>query len=296
MTNLRKKGITLLKLVFSGLLLYFIFNRIAFGEVWDVVKDSRPVFLVAALFFFVLSKWIAALRLNHYFAGVELPLSGNSNLKLYILGMFYNLFLPGGIGGDAYKGYLLNKRFGTPVKKLVSVLLIDRLSGMYLLFFYSCLLLLIFNPREIQNIRYWVAILIPASLLVFRLGHNYFFAFAKPLFWKTFSFSAGVQLAQLVSAAFILLALGTQSNQLPYLLLFLISSIAAVLPITLGGIGSRELVFFYGAQWFKLNEGTALAVSILFFSITAFVSLLGMYYHFRKPEVVLDSHPVREGV
>ena len=94
MGSLRKKGVALLKIAFSALLLYFIFKQIAFREVWAVVKGSQPGYLLGALFFFVVSKWISALRLNRYFHEIDLPLSGVSNLKLYLLGMFYNLFLP----------------------------------------------------------------------------------------------------------------------------------------------------------------------------------------------------------
>lgn len=31
--------------------------------------------------------------------------------------MFYNLFLPGGIGGDAYKGYVIQKNINRAPRK-----------------------------------------------------------------------------------------------------------------------------------------------------------------------------------
>ncbi len=39
--------------------------------------------------------------------------------------MFYNLFLPGGIGGDAYKGYVLKKKYEVKTKSVVSILVLD---------------------------------------------------------------------------------------------------------------------------------------------------------------------------
>jgi uncharacterized membrane protein YbhN (UPF0104 family) len=98
-----------------------------------------------------------------------------------------------------------------------------------------------------------------------------------------------VQIAQLACAYMILRALGIDANVFAYLLLFLLSSIVAVLPITLGGIGSRELVFYYGAQTMELQEGSALGVSMLFFGITALVSLTGITYHFRKPTLIVNT-------
>ena len=57
-----------------------------------------------------------------------------------------------------------------------------------------------------------------------------------------------VQLLQLGSAWMIIMALGGDEQLMSYLLVFLISSIVAVLPISIGGMGVRELTFLYGAQ------------------------------------------------
>ena len=136
----RKKGFALLKILFSALLLYLVFTRIPFSQVWAVLKNADLVFIGLALLFFIASKVLSAYRLNLYFHQIGVPLPQGSNLRLYLLGMFYNLFLPGGIGGDAYKGYLVHKTFGTGGKRLAAVLLLDRLSGMLLLFVYNGIL------------------------------------------------------------------------------------------------------------------------------------------------------------
>jgi hypothetical protein len=92
-----------------------------------------------------------------------------------------------------------------------------------------------------------------------------------------------VQLAQLICVIFILFALQIDVSTVEYLFIFLISSIVSVLPLTIGGIGSREVVFLYGALWLGLEENMSVSISMLFFLITAFVSLLGIWYHFKKP-------------
>ena len=58
-----------------------------------------------------------------------------------------------------------------------------------------------------------------------------------------------------------------------------------MLPITLGGIGAREVTFFYGAQILGIETDGAVALSISFFVVNALVSLIGVYFHFRKPMV-----------
>lgn len=289
MENLRKKGITLLKILISAALLYFIFTKIPFSEVLGVLKKAQPFFMVVALLFFVISKVLAAVRLNLYFHEIEVLLTHKSNLKLYLLGMFYNLFLPGGIGGDAYKGYYVKKQFEVPTKKVVAVLLLDRLSGMLLLFVFTCMLGLTLKDPTLLPFQWVFWLGIPMSVLVFWALQRRFFTYILPVFWRSNVLSALVQLAQLGCVLMILQALKIEVSTLEYLFIFLISSIVSVLPLTIGGIGSRELVFLYGALWLGLKEDVSVGISMLFFMITAFVSLWGLWYHFQKPSLKTSS-------
>ncbi|MGB5377427.1 lysylphosphatidylglycerol synthase transmembrane domain-containing protein [Muriicola sp.] len=289
MENLRKKGITLLKILVSAALLYFIFTKIPFSEVLSVLKTAKPFFVIAALLFFVISKLLAAVRLNLYFHEIEVLLTHKSNLKLYLLGMFYNLFLPGGIGGDAFKGYYIKKRFEVPTKKVVAVLLLDRLSGMLLLFVFACILGLTLKDPTLRPFQWLFWLGIPLSVLIFWGLQSRFFGYILPVFWKSNGLSALVQLAQLGCVLMILQALKIEVSTVEYLFIFLISSIVSVLPLTIGGIGSRELVFLYGALWLGLQEDVSVGISMLFFMITALVSLGGLWFHFKKPNLETSS-------
>ncbi|MBT8320400.1 MAG: flippase-like domain-containing protein, partial [Eudoraea sp.] len=202
---------------------------------------------------------------------------------LYLLGMFYNLFLPGGIGGDAYKGYVLKKEFGIKTKRVVAIMVLDRLSGLLLLFVFACLLGLMLQVTSPTWTRVIIVLALCLSVLVFWILNRRFFNYVFPVFWKSLGYSAGVQLLQLACVFLIWKSLGMETALVPYLFVFLVSSIVAVLPITIGGIGSREVVFLYGALWLGLEEGTAISISVVFFLITALVSLFGMLYHFKKP-------------
>lgn len=243
---MRKKGITALKFLFSALLLYLVFTRIPFSEVWGVLKSSRPVYLLLALLLFACSKVIAAYRLNLYFFQIGVPLSAASNLRLYLLGMFYNLFLPGGIGGDAYKGYLLHRTFDAPGKKLAAVLLLDRISGLFLLYLYSGILLLWLSPPWVEPYQPWIGIVLVLSLFVYREAHQKWFSYLTPVFWPSLGYSALVQLAQLGSVFFILQALGIGEHLLEYLLVFLLSSIVAVCRSLSGESGAGKSCFITG--------------------------------------------------
>lgn len=278
---MKKQLLLLLKTGISAVLLYLIFLKIPFSEVSQTLLKAQWGFLVLALLFFTISKALAAYRLQYFWRAIGLHFSHSYNLKLYLLGMFYNLFLPGGIGGDAYKGYVVKKAYKTPTKKIFGVLLVDRLSGLLLLCVFSTLLAAMGVHEILSPFKYLFVVAIPLGILVYYLGVKKIYSYTLAVFWKAFALSAGVQMAQLIAAAFILLALGQDQEFGVYLLVFLVSSIVAVIPLTIGGIGSRELTFLYGAQWLALDYKTAIAMSLLFFFITAVVSITGIVYHFK---------------
>ena len=278
---MKKQLLLLLKTGISAVLLYLIFLKIPFSEVSQTLLKAQWGFLVLAFLFFTISKALAAYRLQYFWRAIGVHFSHSYNLKLYLLGMFYNLFLPGGIGGDAYKGYVVKKAYKTPTKKIFGVLLVDRLSGLLLLCVFSALLAAMGVHEILSPFRYLFVVAIPLGILVYYLGVKKIYSYTLAVFWKAFALSAGVQMAQLIAAAFILLALGQDQEFGVYLLVFLVSSIVAVIPLTIGGIGSRELTFLYGAQWLALDYKTAIAMSLLFFFITAAVSITGIVYHFR---------------
>ncbi len=64
----------------------------------------------------------------------------------------------------------------------------------------------------------------------------------------------------------------------PYLLSFLLSALAAVVPITIGGIGARETIFQKLSPIFHMDVGLAVYISISFYLISLLVALVGIYY------------------
>lgn len=282
MANLRKKGIVVLKVLISAALIYFIFTKLNLEEVLVILKKANPLYLLIALLLVIGSKIVAAFRLNLYFHQLEVRLTQKSNLKLYLLGMFYNLFLPGGIGGDAYKGYIIKKTFAVDTKKAIAVLLLDRLSGLLLIALYTCTLALVLQNSQLNDFKILIAIAIPLGIALFWFLNKKFFNYVLPVLWKSVGYSALVQLFQLISILLILKALGIEANMVAYLFIFLISSIVSVIPLTIGGIGSREVTFLYGATLLGLDTSTSVGVSVLFFIITAIISFTGIFYHFKK--------------
>jgi uncharacterized membrane protein YbhN (UPF0104 family) len=99
-----------------------------------------------------------------------------------------------------------------------------------------------------------------------------------------------VQLFQLLSALGLVLSLGQGAQWLPYALLFLVSSVAAMLPLTIGGTGARELTFLAGAPLLGVDAEQAVAIAFLFYLISTAVALTGMAFSF-KPILHPYSQP-----
>jgi glycosyltransferase 2 family protein len=281
MNNIKFKNFSkwLLKFGLSSLALFFVFKKVEFNQIVEIVLSADLIYLALALLAFNCSKIISAFRLNQFYKAVEVNLTEKYNLALYYLSMFYNLFLPGSIGGDAYKVYLLKQEGKGSLKMLSMATILDRVSGLALLVLFSFFLVL--ANKELHQMRY----LIPFSTigLILTLPAYYLFTrlFFKPFsykFWPTTHFSFWVQLGQLVCAYFILMAIGVESHHLDYLVLFMVSSVVAVFPFSIGGIGARELVFLYAHQFIAIDENQAISFTLLFFSTLAFSSFMGLVF------------------
>ena len=90
----------LFKLLLTAAALYIAFRKIEIGKTIQIVEDSSFLYVIIGILLYVISKIFSSIRLKYFFDGENIQIGQISNLKLYFVGMFYNLFLPGGIGGD----------------------------------------------------------------------------------------------------------------------------------------------------------------------------------------------------
>lgn len=276
----------LIKLAFMVAALWYVFSRLDIQEVLETMARANLLYLGGALVTIVLSKLISAIRLNRYLGSIGIFISELDHMKLYLLGMYYNLFLPGGIGGDGYKIYLLNKRFHVKLKRIFWAIMVDRVNGVVALFCIA-VVLFCFIP-DFGRYAAFAWVLVPLAIVVSYFAIRYFFRYLLPVFWTTLFLSMLVQLLQVLSAWLILIALKGTGNPVSYLFVFLISSIVAVLPLTIGGIGSREFTFMLGAQWLGMDPALSIALSLHFYLLNAFTSFWGIIYSL-GPGLKLES-------
>ncbi len=268
-----------LKITISILCIVFVFKNIDVEQVLITLTSLNYFYLILAAIFFILSKFISSIRLNHFFKDSGVIISEIDNLKLYLLGMYYNLFLPGGIGGDGYKIYYLNNLKNYSKKELLIAILADRISGLVALGILLVVIGLFIIPA------YWIKILLVSftliSITAYYLITVYKFKSFKKSFLLTNTQGLLVQLAQVACVYFLLVSVQVDGNYLSYLFIFLISSVVAILPFTIGGLGAREITFMYGSQFLFLDIASAITISLLFYLITAIVSFGGIYYSFK---------------
>src|SRR5829696_8566785 len=93
-----------------------------------------------------------------------------------------------------------------------------------------------------------------------------------------------VQIFQVVCLYCVLLSLHIPLHQPEWIFIFLSASVISVLPISLGGgLGTREVVFTEGANFFHLDPHLGVIISLLFYLSSVAGSAWGAYYIFHNP-------------
>ena len=198
----------------------------------DAFLKANWLWLSLAVILLMLSKLFSAFRLNIYFRNIHIHLTEWRNIKLYWLGMFYNLFLPGSISGDAYKVVLLKKKYDSSYKKTSAAVLLDRFSGLLAL----GLIMSAYGIIVLDKTLYDVILVIGsvAAIVALYFVVRFYFKDFLPGFWSTFVWGLLVQLTQVICVYCILLSLGLPVDQPQWIFIFLVAAVVAVFPVSLG--------------------------------------------------------------
>ena len=286
MKNFKKIATTFFKIAITLVLLYFVFRKVPFSEVWQQILTSRWIYLWLGLLAFIISQELSAKRLLRFFEANGFVFSEKLNRQLYLVGMFYNFFIPGGIGGDAYKVYWLQKNFGWGIKKLSGTVLADRLSGLLAILIWLAVLFC-FYVKVL-----FIVLMLAGVFAGILISHRLFFLFFpdfKRVFYPAFLLSIGVQGLQILSVFFILKSFSITENFGVYFIVFLVSAILSVLSFS--GIGVREWFFMKASQFFDFNLQISVSAALLFSFFTALVSLFGIFYQMKglRKETEIDK-------
>lgn len=281
----KKYIITGIKLSISFILIYYIFFvKLHVTEIFSHYKNANWLYIIIATLLYVASQALSIFRLDYYFKDINLSLSYKSNARLYFLGMFYNTFVPGGIGGDAYKVYILNKNYEISLKKISQAVFLDKIIGLCAMLLMIIFLIYFSNLTDFAWVQYGSLIgsLIGFIAVPFVLG--IIFPTHKRTFFNSMIYSIVLQLIQVGMLYFVLEGLNIHPDNFSiYLLIFLVSGILSI--ISFSGFGIREAVFLYAAQRFNFNESLATSAAFIFSIITICISFIGIIYLFKGVKI-----------
>lgn len=274
--KLKNTGKLILKITLTLAAVYIVVDNIELGELWQQIKRINIFYFILALIVFIFSKIIEALRVNNFYRLIHIQLSEWQNVRLYFLGLFYNIFLPGGISGDGYKVYWLKKKKNAHLQRTIWATLINRLNG-----FLGILILLVIAAALIPKdypYKSYILLLVPILYLLFYLGLKIFFRNFVSILPKVTVQSVLIQVLQVICVLVLLIGLGSNEHFINYIFIFLASSIAFVIPVTLGGFGSREVVFVFAANYLNIDVNVAIAMSLMVYFIRMVASFMGVYF------------------
>lgn len=130
MMNEKTKNIFsfLIRFGISALLLFYLFSMIDTGKFVGILKTADPVYIFYAFLVFLLSNMVILYRWLVLIRALDLTAPLKEVVRYFFIGLFGNLFLPSGIGGDIIKIMGLCKNSSQKARVVASVVL-DRLSG-----------------------------------------------------------------------------------------------------------------------------------------------------------------------
>lgn len=271
------------KLLFIGTALWWVLRQLDLGEVDRLMRQSSPWALSAAVVSFFLAQSISGLRMRYYYEQCGLQLGRKFSVALYLVAALYNMLLPGGMGGDGYKVFLIGRLSHLSYGQSTRVTVSERASGLFILLLMA--LGLAFYTDALASIPYGNWLLLAAVLLLpvaYLLSVKILLKESPQTAAGALVYSFFIQGLNVVCILFLLHGLHVWEQgavmTLRYVMLFLFAAIASVLPVTIGGVGLRELTFFYGAAFLGTDAETGVALALLFFLTNLMVAMTGGFF------------------
>ena len=122
--------LTLLQLSVTTAMLWWVFHDAnQRAKMWEALHKANYWWVAGGILAYLTVEASAALRWQILLRVQKINLSMPRVSGLFLIGMFYNQFLPGGTGGDIIKSYLLLKETDKKAGGLLAVVF-DRLIGL----------------------------------------------------------------------------------------------------------------------------------------------------------------------
>ena len=295
--------IFLIKLLVSGGLLAYFLSRIHIERFFHTFASAKFSYIALALAIYLVAQGISAVRWAALARPIGIKTPFKDILRYYLIGMFFNLFSPGTVGGDVSRVYYLVRdeqahakgRGVTTVHAAMSVLM-DRAIGMVMLVWLGAAGLLLFPAYPIPATVRTVTLLLALAFLVGALsvpllrrllpedGHQLVVKLRLALRsyrtqWRALGAATLLSVVVHLIQAWMHVAMGRALDlDLPFsfcVIVYPLVGTFAAIPISVNGLGLREGGYVFLLAVIGIGTEKGVAFGILLFLIVALDSLLG---------------------
>jgi len=295
--------ILLLKLLVSVGLLGYLLARIHIERFLQTFASAKFSYIALALLVYLATQGVSAMRWTALARplGVDTPFK--DMVRYYLIGMFFNLFAPGTVGGDVSRVYYLvrdeNARVqgrSVPTVNAAMSVLMDRAIGMIVLVWLGAAGLLLFPYYAVPHSARVATFLLSIGLLAGVLStplvrwllptdtHQFivklrlaFSAYRRH--WRALVSAAIFSLIIHLVQAWMHVVLGQALDlNVPFsfaLIVYPLVGTFSAIPISLNGLGLREGGYVVLLSVIGIGTEKAIAFGILLFLVVACDSLIG---------------------
>ncbi|MGO9952965.1 MAG: lysylphosphatidylglycerol synthase transmembrane domain-containing protein [Dissulfurispiraceae bacterium] len=307
-----KAALLIFKAAVSSALLIYLFSKVGGMAVIKNAILLSPVHFVAAVALYLFATYLSSLRWKLLIP--QQTVRTGQLFSMYIIGSFFNVCLPGIIGGDAVKAYYLSRQLkqgtssaadaqtrtiGTGATAVASVFM-DRYIGLAALLFIG---LAAFPAgfellRKTSSVVWAIPILCVAffvvSVLLFRfpLGERFkflvgvydcfnYYLTKRNILLKSFLLSIVIQIAGMISVYVLARGMSIDVSIISLLVFLPMIILISMIPVSISGLGIREgaFVFFLGTT--GIPPDRAMTLSILWFLSVVVAGLWGLVEYLR---------------
>lgn len=131
-TEIKSYLITPLKVAAACMLIWYLFKsgRLKTENLLRLLHSESLPFLIPSAFAFICSQMLSSIRMMFLLRVIELRIKFIPIFKLTMIGNFFNMVIPGTVGGDIVKGFYLTREEGTTKGRSSGIVVIDRVVGL----------------------------------------------------------------------------------------------------------------------------------------------------------------------
>ncbi|MGH7816804.1 MAG: lysylphosphatidylglycerol synthase transmembrane domain-containing protein [Candidatus Binatia bacterium] len=303
MKNRKATLIFIAKLLVSAGLLAFFLSRVHPERFLQTFASANYSWIALALAIYLFAQAISAVRWTALVRplGIETPFK--ELVKYYLIGMFFNLFAPGTVGGDVSRVYYLVRdedahakgRAVTTMHAAMSVLM-DRAIGMVVLVWLGAAGLLLFPEYAVPHTVRTATLLLALGFVIAVLlapwlrrvlpedGHPIVVKIrlvfrSYRMQWRALAAASALSIVVHLIQAWMHLIMGRALGlDVPFsfcIIVYPLVGTFAAIPVSLNGLGLREGGYIYLLAVIGIATEKGIAFGLLLFLIVALDSLIG---------------------